>query len=83
LGGNSKERQHAEGHACHRSRRGPVGGTQLQVSGSNEAFQLKAVSPLQQQVNASTGKTVTLDGILTPNKDVKAAVPLEIQAVRP
>jgi len=71
--------------ATHVIVRGEVqsGGTQLKVSGSNEAFQLKAVSPLQQQANAVTGKTVTLDGTLTPNKDVKAAVPLEIQAVRP
>ena len=71
--------------ATHVAVRGEVqsGGTQLKVSGSNETFQLKAVSPLQQQLNASTGKSVTLDGTLTPVKDVKAAVPLEVQAVRP
>src|SRR5215467_12046846 len=69
--------------ATHVTVRGEVqlGGTQLKVSGSNEVFQLKAAAPLQQQLNASTGKTVTLDGSLTPNKDVKAAVPLEVQAV--
>ena len=59
------------------------GGTQLKVSGSNELFQLKAASSVQQQLNGWTGKAVTLDGMLTPNKDVKAAVPLEVQAVRP
>jgi copper chaperone CopZ len=58
-------------------------GTQLKVGVSNEVFQLKAAPPVQQQLRASAGKTVTLDGTLTPGKDAKAAVPLEIQAVRP
>lgn len=59
------------------------GGTQLKVSDSNEIFQLKAPPPLQQQLNASASKTVTVDGTLTPGKDVKAAVPLEITAAHP
>lgn len=59
------------------------GGTQLEVSDSNEIFQLKAPPPLQQQLNASASKTVTVDGTLTPGKDVKAAVPLEITAAHP
>jgi hypothetical protein len=60
-----------------------AGGTQLKVSGSNEVFQLRAGTPLQQQLHASTSKTVTVDGTLTPGKDVRAAVPLEVKAVRP
>jgi hypothetical protein len=35
------------------------------------------------QLKDAAGKTVTLEGILTPGKDTKAAVPLEVQAVRP
>ena len=58
-------------------------GTQLKVSGSNQVFQIKAPPPLQQQLKGATGKTVTVDGSLTPGKDPKAAVPLEVQAVRP
>jgi hypothetical protein len=71
--------------ATHVTVRGEIqpGGTQLRVSGSNEVFQLKAAPPLRQQITASAGKTVMLDGTLTPGKDVKAAVPLEVQAVRP
>src|SRR5215472_15828097 len=58
-------------------------GTQFKVSGSNEAFPLKAAPSVQQQLKASTGKTVTIDGTLTPAKDVKATVPLEVKGVRP
>ena len=58
-------------------------GTHLKVTGSNEVLQLRAVFPLQQQLKASAGKTVTLEGTLTPNKDPKTAVPLEVKGVRP
>ena len=58
------------------------GGTQLKVSGSGETFELKP-SPSAQQLKAAAGKTVTLEGTLTPGKDTKAAVPLEVSAVRP
>ncbi len=71
--------------ATHVAVRGEVqaGGTQLKVTGSNEVFQIKAPPSLQPQLNAARGKTVTVDGALTPGKDPKAAVPLEIRAVRP
>jgi len=59
-----------------------AGGNQFKVSGSEEVFELKAASLLPQLKDAA-GKTVTLEGILTPGKDTKAAVPLEVQAVRP
>jgi hypothetical protein len=59
------------------------GGGQLKVSGSNEVFELKAGPTIVQQLKASAGKTVILEGALTPGKEVKTAVPLEVQAVRP
>jgi copper chaperone CopZ len=71
--------------ATHVTVRGEVqaGGAQLKVTRSNEIFHIKAPPSLQQQLNAAIGKTVTIDGRLNPGKDPKAAVPLEIQAVRP
>ena len=59
------------------------GGTQLKVAGSNELFALKALAGVDQQIKAANGKTVVLEGTLTPGKDMKAAVPLDVQAVRP
>jgi copper chaperone CopZ len=58
------------------------GGTHLKVSGSNEVYQLTGAPALVQQLKAATGKAVTLDGTLTPAKDAKTAVPLDVQAVR-
>lgn len=59
------------------------GGSQLKVSGSGEVFPLKAAQQLQQQLASSVGKTVTIDGTLTPGKDIKATVPIEVTALRP
>jgi copper chaperone CopZ len=59
------------------------GGSHVKVSGSGEVFPLKAAQPLQQQINGSVGKTVTIDGTLTPGKDIKATVPIEVKALRP
>ena len=56
-------------------------GMQLKVTGSNEVFDLKANSAVGQQLKASAGKTITLEGTLTPGKDPKTAVPLEVQTV--
>ncbi len=58
------------------------GGEQFRVSGSNEMFAIKAAPAIAQQLKAAAGKTVTLDGSLTPGKDAKAAVPLEAAGVR-
>src|SRR5215813_2207279 len=58
-------------------------GSQLKVSGSGEVFELKGAPEILQQLKAASGKTVLVDGALTPGKDVKAAVPLDVQAVRP
>lgn len=60
-----------------------AGGVQLKVSGTNEVFTLKAPPGVVQQLKAADGNTVTLEGTLTPGKDAKAAVPLEVEAVRP
>lgn len=59
------------------------GGAQLKVTGSGETFELKASPQTAQQLKTSAGKTVTLEGTLTPGKDVKAPVPLEVSAVQP
>ena len=71
--------------ATHVTVRGEVqaGGAQLKVSASNEVFPIKAPPALQQQLNAAIGKSVTLDAMLTPGKDLKTQVPLEVQAIRP
>lgn len=60
-----------------------AGSSQFKVSGSGETFQLKAAPTVLQQIKDAAGKMVTLDGTLTPGKDGKGAVPLEVQAVRP
>jgi copper chaperone CopZ len=59
------------------------GGSQLKVAGSNEVFALKALGGVDQQLKAAAGKTLMLEGTLTPGKNPKAAVPLEVQTVRP
>ncbi len=71
--------------ATHVTVRGEVlpGGGRLKVTGSGETFDLKPSQQASQQLKAAAGKTVTIEGTLTPGKDVKAAVPLEVVAVRP
>jgi copper chaperone CopZ len=59
------------------------GGSEVKVAGSDEVFGLKATGSVEPQLKAAAGKTVTLEGTLTPGKDSKAAVPLEVQTVRP
>ena len=60
-----------------------AGGAQLKVSGSNEVLKLNAAPAVSAQLKNAVGKVVTVEGTLTPGKDVKAAVPLEAQTVRP
>jgi hypothetical protein len=60
-----------------------AGGAQLKVSGSNEVFKLTAAPAVASQLKNAVGKSVTVEGTLTPGKDVKAGVPLEVQTVRP
>jgi hypothetical protein len=59
------------------------GGNQMKVAGTNEVFALKVTGSIDQQLKAGAGKPVTLEGTLTPAKNAKTAVPLEVQAVRP
>ena len=59
------------------------GGAQLKVTGSGEIFELKPSPEAAQQLKAAAGKTVTIEGTLTPGKDLKAAIPLDVIAVRP
>ena len=60
------------------------GGAQLKVTGSGETFELKASPGPAQQLKAAAGKTVTIEGTLTPGKDVKhGLVALEVAVVRP
>src|SRR3954452_4359368 len=63
--------------------RGQVTGNRLEVGGTGELFDIKAGEPLSGQLKNSAGKPVILEGTLTPGKDVKAAVPLEVQTIRP
>ena len=60
-----------------------AGGAQLKVTGSGETFALKPDPDAAQPLKAAAGKTVTIEGKLTPGKDPKARVPLEVTAVRP
>jgi copper chaperone CopZ len=56
-----------------------AGGTQFKVSDSGEIFEIKAADGRLLQIKADIGKTVNLDCTLTPGKDLKAAVPLEVK----
>jgi hypothetical protein len=58
------------------------GGSQFKVSGNGDVIDLTATPTVLQQLKAAAGKPVTVEGTITPGKDVKAAVPLEVQAVR-
>src|SRR4051794_34840368 len=53
-------------------------GTQLKVAGSNEVFALKAAADALQQLKTAAGKTMIIEGSLTPGKDTKTTVPLEM-----
>ena len=60
-----------------------AGGAQLKVSGTSEVFVLKAAGAVADELKTAVGKVVNIEGTLTPGKDIKAAAPLEVQAVRP
>jgi hypothetical protein len=57
-------------------------GSQFKVIGSNELFELKATPASAQLLKNAVGTTVNLEGTLTPGKDLKASVPLDVEAVR-
>jgi copper chaperone CopZ len=52
---------------------------QLKVTGSNQLLGLNADPKL---VGEASGKIVTIEGTLTPGKDVKAPVPLQVRNIR-
>jgi hypothetical protein len=60
-----------------------AGGARIKVTGTNELFELKTSPPLAQQLKDAAGRTMTFEATLTPARDAKAAVPLEVQAIRP
>lgn len=51
-------------------------GKRLKVTGSGQVFELQGDLAA---FKTSSGKTVTLEGVLTPGKDNKAPVPLEVR----
>ena len=58
------------------------GGNQFRVAGTGEVFAIAADPKAASQVKQLAGKTVTVEGTLTPEKDLKRAVPLRVEAVR-
>ncbi len=55
---------------------------QLKVTGTDQLLDLKADPKQLDQAKSQTGKTVTIEGALTPGKDFKAQVPLEIKGIQ-
>jgi copper chaperone CopZ len=58
-----------------------AGGDQFKVSGSGEIFALQDGPKTPGQTKRFTGKTVTIHGIITPDKDLKRAVPLVAESI--
>jgi len=56
-----------------------AGRLQFKVTGTNQLFDLKGDPKLFNEV---VGKTIVIDGVLTPGKDPKIPVPLEARQVR-
>jgi copper chaperone CopZ len=56
-----------------------AGRPQFKVTGTNQIFDLKGDPKL---FNEAVGKTVLIDGVLTPGKDLKVPVPMEVRQVR-
>ena len=60
--------------------------TQLRLSGTNRVYDLApdGKSPKAfDDVKRFAGKMVTIEGTLTPGKDLAATVPLQVESVRP
>ena len=62
--------------------RGEVQGGKLRVTGTNQLFDL-APDPKSpkafDEIKAQIGKTITVQGTLTPGKNVKTPVPLQVR----
>jgi len=57
-------------------------GSQLKVAGTDEIFTLEGDAKTADEVKKLNGKTVTVEGTLTPDKDLKRAVPLRVGAIK-
>jgi copper chaperone CopZ len=55
---------------------------QLKVTGSNQLLDLKADSTLLEEARRQIGKIVTVEGALTPGKDLKPQIPLDVRSIR-
>lgn len=55
---------------------------QLQVTGTNQLFELKGAAPVLAEVKRGAGHSVIVKGSLLPGKDVKQPVPLDIRAIQ-
>lgn len=63
--------------------RGSIGGeNQLKVTGTDQIFELKADSKTLEEVRRMAGKTITIEGALTPGQDLTKSVPLEVRSLR-
>jgi copper chaperone CopZ len=58
------------------------GQPKLKVSGTDVVLDLKADAKLLDQARLKIGKTVKVEGALTPAKDFKAQVPLEVKEIQ-
>jgi copper chaperone CopZ len=59
-----------------------AGQPQLKVTGTEQMLEFKAEPKLLDEVKRQIGKTVTVEGAMTPAKDFKAQVPLEVRGIR-
>jgi copper chaperone CopZ len=62
--------------------RGQIIGERLNVTGSGQIFDLQADPNLLEDIKNRTGRQITIEGTLTPGKDVKAPVVLHATAIR-
>jgi copper chaperone CopZ len=58
------------------------GQPKLKVSGTDIVLDLNADAKLLDQARLKIGKTVSVEGALTPVKDFKAQVPLEVKGIQ-
>jgi copper chaperone CopZ len=58
------------------------GGAQIKVSGAGEVFALEDDPKSAGASKRFAGQTVTVEGTLTPEKDLKRAVPLRVISIR-
>jgi copper chaperone CopZ len=62
--------------------RGQITGEKLNVTGSGQIFDLQADPKLIEEIKKRAGRETTIEGTLTPARDVKAPVPLHVTGIR-